>query len=49
MFRQIFLSPQVKRCAIITYKDGVYELPHELPKNLRLNIKEFSKFYRMIA
>ena len=23
-----FLSPQVKRCAIITYKYGIYELPH---------------------
>ena len=29
MFYQIFLSPQVKRCVIITYKHGVYELPHE--------------------
>ena len=36
MFYQIFLLPQVKRCAIITYKDGVYELPHELPNALRL-------------
>ena len=31
MFYQIFLSPQVKRWAIITYKHGIYELPHELP------------------
>ena len=36
MFHQIFLSPQVKRCAIITYKHGIYELPHELTKVLRL-------------
>ena len=36
MFHQIFLSPQVKRWAIITYKYGIYELPHELPNNLRL-------------
>ena len=36
MFYKIFLSPQVKRCAIITYKHGIYELPHELPNNLRL-------------
>ena len=36
MFYQIFLSPQVKRWAIITYKHGIYELPHELPKNLTL-------------
>ena len=32
MFYQIFLSPQVKRWAIITYKHGTYQLPHELPK-----------------
>ena len=36
MFYQIFLSPQVKRCAIITYKHGIYELPHELQNDLRL-------------
>ena len=35
MFYQIFLSPQAKRWAIITYKHGIYELPHELPNNLR--------------
>ena len=38
MFYQIFLSPQVKRCTIITYKHSIYELPHELPKDLRLRI-----------
>ena len=26
MFYQILLSPEVKRCAIITYKYGMYEL-----------------------
>ena len=31
MFYQIFLSPQVKRWAIITYKHGIYQLLHELP------------------
>ena len=31
MFYQIFLSPQVKQCGIISYKHGIYELPHELP------------------
>ena len=36
MFYQIFLSPQVKWWAIITYKE--YELPHELPNDLRLRI-----------
>ena len=30
MFYQTFLSPQLKRCAIITYKHGIYELPHQL-------------------
>ena len=38
MFYQIFLSPQVKRWAIVTYKYGIYELPHELPNDLRLRI-----------
>ena len=38
MFYQIFLSPQVKRWAIIKYKHGIYELPHELPNDLRLSI-----------
>ena len=36
MFYQIFLSPQVTRCAIITYKDGIYKLSHELLYDLRL-------------
>ena len=38
MFYQIPFSPQVKRCASITYKHGIYELPHELPNDLRLRI-----------
>ena len=38
MFYQIFLSAQVKRWTIITYKHGIYELPHELPNDLRLRI-----------
>ena len=32
MFYQIFLSPPVKRWVIITYKHGIYDLPHKLPK-----------------
>ena len=40
MFYQIFLSPQVKRWAINTYKHGIYELPHEFPNDLRLRILE---------
>ena len=35
MFYQICLSPQVKRCAIITYKHDIYELPRELLNDLR--------------
>ena len=38
MFYQIFLSLQVKRYAIISYKHGIYELPYKLPNNLRLKI-----------
>ena len=38
MFLQIFLSPQVKRSAIITYKHGIYKLSHELPNKLKLKI-----------
>ena len=38
MFYEIFFPPLVKRCAIITDKDGIYELPHEFPNNLRLRI-----------
>ena len=38
MFYQIFLSPKAKQYAIITYKRGIYELPHELPNDLRLRI-----------
>ena len=34
MFYQIFLSPQVKRLIIITYKQGIYQLPHKVPNNL---------------
>ena len=33
-----FPSPQVKRCAIITYKNGISELPHDLPNDSRLKI-----------
>ena len=34
----LFLSPQMKLCAIISYKHGIYELPHALPNELRLRI-----------
>ena len=38
MFYQIFLLLQVKRWATIIYKHGIYELPNELPNDLRLRI-----------
>ena len=38
MFYQVFLSPQIKQWAIIAYKYGIYEFPHELPNDLRLKI-----------
>ena len=40
MFEQVFLSAQVKRSVIISNKHGAYELPHELPIDLRLRILE---------
>ena len=54
MFYQILFSPQVKQCAFITYKYGIYELPHEWPNNLRLlgkleNIRKVSKLNRIIT
>ena len=53
MFYQVFLSPQLKRCAITTNKHGNYELPHEMPNDLRLrklgNIRKVPKRHRMIA
>ena len=36
MFYQIFLSSQAKRSAIISNKQDVNELSHELPNDLRL-------------
>ena len=38
MFDEVFVSPQVKRIVIISNKHGIYELPHELPNDLRLRI-----------
>ena len=46
MFYQIFLSPQVKRWANVTYKRGIYEFPHKLPKNLRLRVLEIPRHFR---
>ena len=41
MLDQIFLSPQVTPSPIISNKHGIYELPHELPNNVRLRILEY--------
>ena len=38
MFYQIFLSPQVKLCAIVTHKYGMNEFPHELLNDFTLRI-----------
>ena len=35
---QIFFSQQVQRNVIIINKYGIYEMPDELPKDLRLRI-----------
>ena len=40
MFYQVFLSPQVKRWAIIAHKHDIYEFLNKLPNNLRLSILE---------
>ena len=37
MIEQIFLSQQVKRSVIIINKHGIYELPCELPNDVRLS------------
>ena len=42
MFDQIFLSSQVKRSAIISNEHGLYELPHQLPNDFRLNAPALS-------
>ena len=38
IFDQIFISPQVKLSVIISNKDGLYELPHELRNKFRISI-----------
>ena len=40
MFYQILISAQVKQRVIVTDKNGIYELPHELPNDLSLRILE---------
>ena len=38
MFYQAFLSPKVKRSTVISNKHVIYELPNELPNDLKLRI-----------
>ena len=38
MYYQVFLSPQVNRRAVITFKHGIHELPHDLLNGLGLII-----------
>ena len=47
MFYQIFLSPQVERYAIITFKHGIWELSHQLQNDLRLKILDPTAFSPM--
>ena len=50
---QIFDSPQVKRSVMISKKDGICKLPHELPNNLRFkkfgNLKKAQNFIELKA
>ena len=51
---QISLSPQVKRSVFISNKHDIYELPQELPNDLKLirklgKITKISKLYRVIT
>ena len=38
MFCEILFSPQVKRIAFIGYKHGMYDFPHNLLKDLDLDL-----------
>ena len=35
MYDQIFLSPQLKWSVIISNKNGIYELPHKFPNEIK--------------
>ena len=47
MFYEIFLSSQVKRSVIITNKHGIYELPHELPKDIIRNSENIGAILKL--
>ena len=44
----IFLRPQVKQWAIITYKHGIYELPHKLSNDLKLRMLGIRKYQESV-
>ena len=44
MFYQIFLPPKIRRGTDIGNKHGTYELPDQLPNDLRLKTKGQEKF-----
>ena len=44
MFYQIFLLPQAKRCAIITYKYGIYELNDGFVASVTVKIMTLRKY-----
>ena len=48
MFYQIFFSPQVKWCAIITYKHGIYELPNGLRLRILGNKEKSGNWLKFI-
>ena len=48
ILHQIFFPPQMKQSAIISNKHGIYELPHELPNDLRLRVLKNRKHQETI-
>ena len=45
MFDQISFSPQLKGSMFPSNKHGIYELPHKLPKDVRVRI--LAKFQKI--
>ena len=43
MSYHIFFSPQVKRCATITYKHGMCELRQAMPNDFRFKIRKYQE------
>ena len=49
MFYQIFFPPQMKRCAIITYKHGMYRLLNDWPNDLRMDLRKIGNISKNIT